>query len=30
MLLGYNSSKTTGIYTQVADTDINFIKNPLD
>lgn len=30
VLLEYNSSKTIGIYTHVANTDMNFIKNPLD
>ena len=30
VLLGHNSSKTTEIYTPVANTDMNFIKNPLD
>ena len=30
LLLGHNSSKTTEIYTHVANTSMNLIKNPLD
>jgi site-specific recombinase XerD len=30
LLLGHSSSKTTEIYTHVAATSMNFIKNPLD
>ncbi|WP_346760474.1 tyrosine-type recombinase/integrase [Agaribacillus aureus] len=30
VLLGHNSGKTTEIYTHIANTDMNFIKNPLD
>lgn len=30
ILLGHNSSKTTEIYTHVANTSLNQIKNPLD
>ncbi|MDN5216623.1 tyrosine-type recombinase/integrase [Fulvivirgaceae bacterium BMA12] len=30
VLLECNSSKTIGIYTHVANTNMNFIKNPLD
>jgi site-specific recombinase XerD len=30
LLLGYNSTKTTGIYTHVATNSFNSIKNPVD
>ncbi|WP_421151681.1 hypothetical protein [Seonamhaeicola sp. NFXS20] len=30
LLLGHNSTKTTEIYTHVAKSSFNFIKNPLD
>ena len=30
VLLGHNSSKTTEIYTHVANTDLRTLENPLD
>jgi site-specific recombinase XerD len=29
-LLGHNSTKTTEIYTHIASTSFDYIKNPLD